>query len=258
VVATLTGPVSVWRRRSWIAVTFLKNYAPARGRPPRVGPGSQRCWPNTRARWSRPAPPSLPWAIRRPPVEILGPQLFQEYAVHYLNDLIGAIHALATPGDRAHLRKTGQRHPPFAGIGQPTPSSVDAMVSLKGLKADSPPCHHGQSEHVPLAVGAPDKIAERAVELVRDGVDIIAPDLRASTRTTLASITAMTRAVKDRAVVSASVEVRFLPGPFIAEVEPGSTRFWRRPARARAPLEAPLRRLLVSAANVWCGLSLRR
>jgi len=30
-------------------------------------------------------------------VEILGPQLFQEYAVHYLNDLIGAIHALATP-----------------------------------------------------------------------------------------------------------------------------------------------------------------
>ena len=30
-------------------------------------------------------------------VEILGPRLFQEYAVRYLNELTQAIHALATP-----------------------------------------------------------------------------------------------------------------------------------------------------------------
>jgi uncharacterized 2Fe-2S/4Fe-4S cluster protein (DUF4445 family) len=38
--------------------------------------------------------------------------------------------------------------------------------------------------------------------------------------------------------VSASVEVRFLPGPFIAEVEPGSTLL-AAARKARAPLEAP-------------------
>jgi len=38
--------------------------------------------------------------------------------------------------------------------------------------------------------------------------------------------------------VSASVEVRFLPGPFIANVEPGSTLL-AAARKARAPLEAP-------------------
>jgi ferredoxin len=38
--------------------------------------------------------------------------------------------------------------------------------------------------------------------------------------------------------VSTSVEVRFLPGPFIADVEPGSTLL-AAARKARAPLEAP-------------------
>jgi [methyl-Co(III) methanol-specific corrinoid protein]:coenzyme M methyltransferase len=47
-----------------------------------------------------------------------------------------------------------------------------------------------------LQWGNPDKIAGRACELVHDGVDIIAPACGLSTSTTLANITAMTRAVK--------------------------------------------------------------
>jgi ferredoxin len=38
--------------------------------------------------------------------------------------------------------------------------------------------------------------------------------------------------------VSTSVEIRFIPGPFIAEVEPGSTLL-AAARKARAPLEAP-------------------
>ena len=73
------------------------------------------------------------------------------------------------------------------------------MVSLKGLKADAPALvTMGNLSTYLLQWGAPDKIAGRAVELGRDGVDIIAPACGLSTSTTLASITAMTRAVKDR------------------------------------------------------------
>ena len=47
-----------------------------------------------------------------------------------------------------------------------------------------------------LQWGSPQKIADRAVELVQDGVNIIAPACGLSTSTTLANITAMTRAVQ--------------------------------------------------------------
>jgi [methyl-Co(III) methanol-specific corrinoid protein]:coenzyme M methyltransferase len=47
-----------------------------------------------------------------------------------------------------------------------------------------------------LQWGSPQKIADRAVELVEDGVNIIAPACGLSTSTTLANITAMTRAVQ--------------------------------------------------------------
>jgi [methyl-Co(III) methanol-specific corrinoid protein]:coenzyme M methyltransferase len=197
VVATLTGPVSV--AASIVdPVTFLKELRTRREDAHRVL--GQITAVLAEYAGALVAAGATVIAVGDPTatVEILGPQLFQEYAVHYLNDLIGAIHALATPVIVHICGKLGTGTRLLPGLASDA-ISVDAMVSLKGLKADAPALvTMGNLSTYLLQWGAPDKIAERAVELVRDGVDIIAPACGLSTSTTLTSITAMTRAVKDR------------------------------------------------------------
>jgi [methyl-Co(III) methanol-specific corrinoid protein]:coenzyme M methyltransferase len=71
------------------------------------------------------------------------------------------------------------------------------MIDLKGLKSDAPALvTMGNLSTYLLQWGSPQKIADRAVELVRDGVNIISPACGLSTSTTLDNITAMTRAVQ--------------------------------------------------------------
>jgi len=70
------------------------------------------------------------------------------------------------------------------------------MIDLKGLKADAPGSPPWATSALLLQWGSPQKIADRAMELVEDGVNIIAPACGLSTSTTLANITAMTRAVQ--------------------------------------------------------------
>ena len=129
-------------------------------------------------------------------VEILGPQLFQEYAIRYLNDLAASIHALATPVIVHICGKMGAGVRLLPGLASEA-ISVDAMIDLKGLKVDAPGLTTmGNLSTYLLQWGSPRKIADRAVELVGDGVNIIAPACGLSTSTTLANITAMTRAVQ--------------------------------------------------------------
>jgi [methyl-Co(III) methanol-specific corrinoid protein]:coenzyme M methyltransferase len=129
-------------------------------------------------------------------VEILGPQLFQEYAIRYLNDLAASIHALATPVIVHICGKMGAGARLLPGLASDA-ISVDAMIDLKGLKVDAPGLTTmGNLSTYLLQWGSPQKIADRAVELVEDGVNIIAPACGLSTSTTLANITAMTRAVQ--------------------------------------------------------------
>jgi [methyl-Co(III) methanol-specific corrinoid protein]:coenzyme M methyltransferase len=129
-------------------------------------------------------------------VEILGPQLFQEYAIRYLNDLAASIHALGTPVIVHICGKMGAGARLLPGLTSEA-ISVDAMIDLKGLKADAPGLTTmGNLSTYLLQWGSPQKIADRAMELVEDGVNIIAPACGLSTSTTLANITAMTRAVQ--------------------------------------------------------------
>ena len=129
-------------------------------------------------------------------VEILGPQLFQEYAIRYLNDLAASIHALATPVIVHICGKMGAGARLLPGLASDA-ISVDAMIDLKGLKSTAPGLTTmGNLSTYLLQWGSPQKIADRAVELVQDGVNIIAPACGLSTSTTLANITAMTRAVQ--------------------------------------------------------------
>jgi [methyl-Co(III) methanol-specific corrinoid protein]:coenzyme M methyltransferase len=195
VVATLTGPVSV------VAsivdpVTFLKELRTRREDAHRVL--GQVTLALAEYAGSLVAAGATVIAVGDPTatVEILGPQLFQEYAIRYLNDLVGAIHALATPVIVHICGKMGTGTRLLPSLASDA-ISVDAMIDLKGLKVGAPGLvTMGNLSTYLLQWGNPDKIAGRACELVHDGVDIIAPACGLSTSTTLANITAMTRAVK--------------------------------------------------------------
>ena len=129
-------------------------------------------------------------------VEILGPRRFQDYAVRYLNELTQAIHALATPVIVHICGKMGAGKSLLPELASDA-ISVDAMIDLKGLKSDAPALiTMGNLSTYLLQWGSPQKIADRAVELVHDGVNIISPACGLSTSTTLDNITAMTRAVQ--------------------------------------------------------------
>jgi [methyl-Co(III) methanol-specific corrinoid protein]:coenzyme M methyltransferase len=72
------------------------------------------------------------------------------------------------------------------------------MLSLKGLKAEFPRITTmGNLSTYLLQSGGPEKVAGRARELVRNGVDIISPACGLSTSTSLRTIAAMTTAVKE-------------------------------------------------------------
>ena len=195
VVATLTGPVSV--AASVVdPVTFLKELRTRPADAHRVLGQITTVLANYAG--SLIAAGARVIAIGDPTatVEILGPTLFQEYAVRYLNNLVDAIHALGTPAIIHICGKLGRGTRLIPGlVGDAI--SVDAMVNLKDLKADAPSLiTMGNLSTYLLEWGGPVKVAERAVELVRDGVDIISPACGLSTSTTLESITAMTKAVK--------------------------------------------------------------
>jgi [methyl-Co(III) methanol-specific corrinoid protein]:coenzyme M methyltransferase len=130
--------------------------------------------------------------------EILGPLMFEEYAVQYLNRIVDGIHATGAP---VILHICGDMTPVKALL----PSlhadaiSTDAMVNLKLLKEEfSGLTTMGNLSTYLLEFGDPEKIARQTEHLMRDGVDIISPACGLSTSTTLANINAMTAMVKDK------------------------------------------------------------
>ncbi len=128
--------------------------------------------------------------------EILGPKIFAEYAIPYLNDLIDGIHSTGTP---VLLHICGNMNTVRTLI----PSlhsdaiSTDAMVNLRQLKEDYPQLvTMGNLSTFLLESGPVDKIASQTEKLVMDGIDIISPACGLSTSTTLAHIQAFTKTVK--------------------------------------------------------------
>ncbi|OPY66137.1 MAG: methylcobalamin:coenzyme M methyltransferase [Syntrophorhabdaceae bacterium PtaU1.Bin034] len=129
--------------------------------------------------------------------EILGPRLFEEYAMKYLNKIIDRAHSAGAPvivhicGDLnsvkhlvPHLRSDA--------------ISTDAVVNLAKLKEQFPGLvTMGNVSTYLLEFGPAEKVAKTAKRLVRDGVDIIAPACGLSTSTSLEMITALTKVVKE-------------------------------------------------------------
>ncbi|GIM30150.1 methylcobamide--CoM methyltransferase [Clostridium polyendosporum] len=129
--------------------------------------------------------------------EILGPKLFQEYALFYLNKLIDGIHALKVPAIVHICGKMNAVRHLIPNI-KSDAISTDAVVNLKLLKEDYPfLTTMGNLSTFLLEFGTPDKVAQQSERLVKDGIDIISPACGLSTSSSLANITAMTNGVKE-------------------------------------------------------------
>lgn len=130
--------------------------------------------------------------------EILGPRMFDEYAVTYLNKVIDGIHAAGVPV-MVHICGEMKAVRPSIPLLHADAISTDAFVNLRLLKEEYPQITTmGNLSTILLEGGDPEKVARRAETLVREGIDIISPACGLSTSTSLEAIRAMTSIVKDR------------------------------------------------------------
>ena len=130
--------------------------------------------------------------------EILGPKMFGDYAVPYINRLVDAIHgrgAKAIVHICGRLESVQKNIPALHGDAV----STDAMVNLKALKAETGvPVVMGNVSTFALQLQEPEAIRKVTEKLVADGIDIISPACGLSTKTPVGNIAAMTEVVKNR------------------------------------------------------------
>lgn len=128
--------------------------------------------------------------------EILGPRMFDEYAVTYLNKVTDGIHAAGVPV-LVHICGEMKAVKSSIPLLHADAISTDAFVNLKLLKQEYPQLTTmGNLSTILLESGDPEKVARRTESLIRDGIDIISPACGLSTSTSLAAIRAMTETVK--------------------------------------------------------------
>jgi [methyl-Co(III) methanol-specific corrinoid protein]:coenzyme M methyltransferase len=129
--------------------------------------------------------------------EILGPKMFEEYAVPYINKIAAAIIAMDVPvivhicGDvksvKQHIKNL-----------QGKAISVDAMVNLQTLKQEySALTTMGNLSTYLLEFSEREKVYTATQSLLKHDIDILAPACGLSTSTPLSNITAFTSAVKE-------------------------------------------------------------
>ncbi|MFA6780417.1 MAG: uroporphyrinogen decarboxylase family protein [Paludibacteraceae bacterium] len=130
--------------------------------------------------------------------EILGPKLFDEYAVRYLNKVANAIHLLGVPVIIHICGKMEAVKPLIANL-TGNAISVDAFVSLKGLKSEIPSITTmGNLSTIALEFSQPDKIQVMTEKLLEENINIISPACGLSTSTPLANINALTGTVLNK------------------------------------------------------------
>jgi [methyl-Co(III) methanol-specific corrinoid protein]:coenzyme M methyltransferase len=129
--------------------------------------------------------------------EILGPRMFSEYAVTYLNKVIDGIHVTGVPV-LVHICGEMKAVKPSIPKLHCDAISTDAFVNLKLLKEEYPQLTTmGNLSTFLLELGDPEKVSRQAAHLVRDGVDIISPACGLSTASSILNIQAMTNTVKE-------------------------------------------------------------
>lgn len=128
--------------------------------------------------------------------EILGPRMFAEYAVPYLNMLIDAIHKLGLPVIVHICGKMDTVTPSCADL-HGNALSVDAFVSLKNIKNQyNQITTMGNLSTILLQDGDQASVSRRAEQLLSDKINILAPACGLSTSTPLENIKAFTDTVR--------------------------------------------------------------
>ncbi|MDR2075833.1 MAG: methylcobamide--CoM methyltransferase [Desulfovibrio sp.] len=130
--------------------------------------------------------------------DILGPALFEEFAVPYVREVVRAAHAENVP-TIVHICGDTDRCRALWPLMESEAVSVDAMINLAKLKRFLPGIvTMGNLSTYMLEFGTAARVARRTEILIRAGVDIIAPACGLSTGTKLPVIRAMTGAVRSR------------------------------------------------------------
>ncbi len=130
--------------------------------------------------------------------EILGPRMFEEYAVPYLNKLIDGIHAM-NAAVIVHICGNMNTVKHLLPQIKSDAISTDALVNLRLLKEEFPSLTTmGNLSTYLLEFAGPDQISKQTAKLVRDGIDIISPACGLSTSSALENIRALTDTVKKR------------------------------------------------------------
>lgn len=128
--------------------------------------------------------------------EILGPKMFEEYAVRYINKLIDGIHSV---NGSVILHICGNMNSVKHLIPELKTNAIstDALVNLKLLKEEFPQITTmGNLSTFLLEFGTPDKVSIQTERLLSDGIDIISPACGLSTSSSLANINALTGTVR--------------------------------------------------------------
>ncbi len=131
--------------------------------------------------------------------EILGPRLFEEYALPGLNRLCQALRPLCS-GVIVHI--CGQLRTVYPQLAQLESDaiSVDAAVSLEKLRENVPgKVVMGNVSTFALAAGKSDTIRSLCRGCLRSGADILAPACGLGTTTALSSIRILMETVKEAA-----------------------------------------------------------
>ncbi len=129
--------------------------------------------------------------------EILGPKMFEEYAVKYLNRILDGIHGLNAP---VIVHICGNMNTVWNQIPaiKSDAISTDALVNLKHLKESFPSLTTmGNLSTYLLEFGTPDKVALQTQKLLADGIDIISPACGLSTSSSLENIQVLSKTVKE-------------------------------------------------------------
>lgn len=129
--------------------------------------------------------------------EILGPKMFLEYAVTYLNKVTDEIHKLGVPVIIHICGEMSMVKPQIAMLHGDV-ISVDAFVSLRKLKEENKSLTTmGNLSTYLLELGKPENIQKSSQVLLRDNIDIIAPACGLSTSTPLENIIAFTQTIRN-------------------------------------------------------------
>lgn len=128
--------------------------------------------------------------------EILGPKMFTEFALPYLNQMIHRMHTLSKP---VIVHICGNVTPVCESLKKLDAEgiSVDSVVNTKEMRKAVPDKKlMGNVSTILLQNGPVDKIQKVSGNLLRSGVDILAPACGLSARTPVRHIRAMTETAK--------------------------------------------------------------